>query len=69
MFERKKRLTERLADAADLMIDFATLGEYGLEPVEDTPTDVCRGARRRWSDRSDVRFAAIDRRDHLAARA
>lgn len=69
MFERKKRLTERLADAADLMIDFATLGEYGLEPVEKPPADLCRGARRRSRDRSDIRFAAIDCRDHLAARA
>ena len=29
-------LTSRLADAADLLIDFATLGEYGLEPVGRT---------------------------------
>lgn len=69
MFERKKRLTERLADAADLLIDFATLGEYGLEPVEEPRADVCRG-RRPWSaDRSEIRFAAIDRGDHLAAHA
>lgn len=34
MFDSKKNLTARLADAADLMIDFATLGEYGLEPTE-----------------------------------
>jgi hypothetical protein len=33
MFDSKQTLTERLADAADLLIDFATLGEYGLEPV------------------------------------
>ena len=61
----------RLADAADLMIDFATLGEYGLEPVENEGSDVCRGARRRRADRSEglVRFSAIDRRDHLAGRA
>jgi hypothetical protein len=25
-------IRERLLDAADLMIDFATLGEYGIEP-------------------------------------
>jgi hypothetical protein len=30
----------RLADAVDLAIDFATLGEYGLEePVGSTPRD------------------------------
>ena len=33
MFDSKKNLTARLTDAADLLIDFATLGEYGLEPV------------------------------------
>lgn len=35
-------MKERLLDAADLVIDFATLGEYGLEPVIDEP--VCRTA-------------------------
>lgn len=63
MFERRKRLFERLADAADLVIDFATLGEYGLEPVAEQPPQC--GERRR---RSDVRFAAVDRADHLPAR-
>jgi hypothetical protein len=36
MFDPKKNLTTRLTDAVDLMIDFATLGEYGLEPVGRT---------------------------------
>jgi hypothetical protein len=27
-------LTGRLTDAVDLLIDFATLGEYGMEPAE-----------------------------------
>jgi hypothetical protein len=36
MFDSKQTLTTRLADAADLFIDFATLGEYGLEPVGRT---------------------------------
>ncbi len=36
MFDSKQTLTLRLADAADLLIDFATLGEYGLEPVGRT---------------------------------
>jgi hypothetical protein len=35
MFDSKQTLTGRLADTVDLMIDFATLGEYGLEPVEN----------------------------------
>jgi hypothetical protein len=33
MFDSRKNISARLADAADLLIDFATLGEYGLEPV------------------------------------
>lgn len=36
MFDSKTSFTERLTDAADLLIDFATLGEYGLEPVGRT---------------------------------
>jgi hypothetical protein len=65
MFERRKRLAERLADAVDLMIDFATLGEYGLEPVVD-PESPGR-ARERCGGRSEARFAAVDRGDHLPA--
>jgi hypothetical protein len=33
MFDSRKNISTRLADAADLMIDFATLGEYGFEPT------------------------------------
>jgi hypothetical protein len=36
MFDSKTKITNRLTDAADLLIDFATLGEYGLEPVGRT---------------------------------
>jgi hypothetical protein len=36
MFDSKDKITDRLTDAVDLMIDFATLGEYGLEPVGRT---------------------------------
>jgi hypothetical protein len=35
----------RLADAVDLAIDFATLGEYGLEPVGRTSPS-CESRRR-----------------------
>ena len=45
MFDSKQTLTERLTDAADLLIDFATLGEYGLEPVGG-PTPACEPRRR-----------------------
>jgi hypothetical protein len=44
MFDSKQTLTTRLADATDLIIDFATLGEYGLEPVGSTP-EGCDGSR------------------------
>ena len=62
MFDYKQTLTTRLTDAVDLMIDFATLGEYGLEPVGRTspscetrhrrpaPTP-CEGPVRRRGDR------------------
>lgn len=36
MFDSKTKFTTRLTDAANLLIDFATLGEYGLEPVGRT---------------------------------
>jgi hypothetical protein len=36
MFDSKTTLTGRLTDAVDLLIDIATLGEYGLEPVGRT---------------------------------
>jgi hypothetical protein len=46
MFAYKQTLTARLTDAVDLMIDFATLGEYGLEPVGRT-TPSCETRHRR----------------------
>lgn len=51
MFDSKQTLTVRLVDAADLMIDFATLGEYGLEPV-DRPAAACEARRRSGARRS-----------------
>jgi hypothetical protein len=62
MFDSKQTLTTRLTDAVDLMIDFATLGEYGLEPVGRTSPscetrhrrpapDPCPGPRRHRGDR------------------
>ena len=65
MFDEKRKLFARLADAVDLTIDFATLGEYGLEPVEAQT-----GCERRSRERrgSAVRFAAVDRPNQLAAR-
>ena len=47
MFDSKTKVNDRLADAADLVIDFATLGEYGLEPVEPALAPLMRTARSR----------------------
>ena len=44
MFDSKTTLTDRLTDAVDLLIDFATLGEYGLEPAASPPG--CQSRRR-----------------------
>jgi hypothetical protein len=46
MFDSKKNISARLTDAADLLIDFATLGEYGLEPV-GKPVPTCETRHRR----------------------
>jgi len=54
MFDSKQTLTERLADAVDLVIDFATLGEYGLEPV-GRPAASCQSRRRPHPPRSERR--------------
>jgi hypothetical protein len=42
----RKHIGTRLADAADLLIDFATLGEYGLEPTAK-PAPSCETRHRR----------------------
>jgi hypothetical protein len=46
MFDSNKNISTRLADAADLLIDFATLGEYGLEPAAKA-TPSCETRQRR----------------------
>ena len=61
MFDTKKSPSDRMVDAVDLMIDFATLGEYGLEPVESRPP-ACEARRRSASMRSTGSWsAAINR--------
>jgi hypothetical protein len=50
MFDSKQTLTERLADAVDLVIDFATLGEYGLEPP-GRPVPSCESRHRQQAAR------------------
>jgi hypothetical protein len=44
MFESKTQIRTRLIDTLDLVVDFATLGEYGLEPVERAEV-ACAGER------------------------
>jgi len=63
MFDTRKTIGTRAADAVDLAIDFATLGEYGLEPVGQPKP--CEGRRRGGAARSTgawnaavARFAA-----------
>jgi len=61
MFDTRKTFSRRLADAVDLTIDFATLGEYGLEPVESRPA-ACQARRRSRSIRSTGAWnAAVNR--------
>lgn len=62
MFDTTKTpTTARIADAVDLAIDFATLGEYGLEPVEPAPKP-CQARRRVGTMRSSGSWnAAIAR--------
>ncbi|HXR30159.1 MAG TPA: hypothetical protein VN752_03345 [Solirubrobacterales bacterium] len=52
MFDTTKTSTaDRAVDAVDLVIDFATLGEYGLEPV-DAGSKPCEARRRSGTVRS-----------------
>ena len=58
-------IRERLLDAADLVVDFATLGEYGIEPepiaeCERRPSGLPSGAAHSLHDRagSPERLAA-----------
>jgi hypothetical protein len=66
MFDSKTNQTERLTDAVDLLIDFATLGEYGLEPV-GRPAPSCESRRRPGTGRSTGSWAAAI--DHFATRS
>ena len=57
MFDSKTSLTGRLTDAVDLLIDFATLGEYGIEPepvreCELRRPDLASGAPHHLHDRA-----------------
>jgi hypothetical protein len=61
MFDTRKTFSSQLANTVDLMIDFATLGEYGLEPVT-RPARPCEGRQRSGALRSTGSWSsAIDR--------
>jgi len=61
MFDTRKDISNRALDAVDLAIDFATLGEYGLEPVAQ-PSRPCEARRRLAAPRSTGAWrSAIDR--------
>jgi hypothetical protein len=61
MFDSKTNLSQHLTDAVDLLIDFATLGEYGLEPVA-MPSRPCEARQRSAARRSTGAWqSAIDR--------
>jgi len=52
-------IRERLLDAADMVVDFATLGEYGIEPAsaldcERRPIDLASGSPHHLHDRAGV---------------
>lgn len=61
MFDTRKTFSDKAADAADLVIDFATLGEYGLEPVNMPSPRPCEGRRRAGTRSTGTWNAAINR--------
>jgi hypothetical protein len=61
MFDSKTKLSGRLTDAVDLLIDFATLGEYGLEPVGRTSPSCETRRRTAAAPRTSLRRRDPDR--------
>jgi hypothetical protein len=58
MFDSRKDISDRAADTIDLVIDFATLGEYGLEPVDPPTRSSCEARRRSGALRSTGSWSA-----------
>jgi hypothetical protein len=65
----KEKIRDRATDAVDLTIDFATLGEYGLEPVA-AGAGACEGTGDSgWEALGRARRGDCDRRLRSAAAA
>ena len=76
MFERRQDIAGRVAGAVDLLVDFATLGEYGLEPLPADGRCELDGQRAGWealatsrrgSCRDVTRARSLRARAHQAA--
>jgi hypothetical protein len=55
MFERRENIAGRVAGAIDLLVDFATLGEYGLEPLPADGRCELDGRRAGWEALATLR--------------
>jgi hypothetical protein len=55
VFDRDNKLTGRVAGAIDLLVDFATLGEYGLEPLPADGRCELDGQRAGWEALATLR--------------
>jgi hypothetical protein len=55
MFERRENTVGRVAGAIDLLVDFATLGEYGLEPLPADGRCELDGRRAGWEALATLR--------------
>jgi hypothetical protein len=55
MFERRENIAGRVAGAIDLLVDLATLGEYGLEPLPADGRCEPDGRRAGWEALATLR--------------
>jgi hypothetical protein len=60
MFERRNDIAGRVAGAIDLLVDFATLGEYGLEPLPADGRCELDGQRAGWEALATSRRGSCD---------
>ena len=60
MFERRDNPAGLLAGAIDLLVDFATLGEYGLEPLPADGRCELDGLRAGWEALATSRRGSCD---------